>query len=39
MLALIALAALRNSYYLAVINVPAMAVVHVVIFVYLLRRW
>jgi len=26
------------SYYLAAINVPAMVVVHVVIFVYLLRR-
>lgn len=26
------------SYYLAVINVPAMVVVHVVIFVYLIRR-
>ena len=26
------------SYYLAVLNVPAMVVVHVVIFVYLLRR-
>jgi hypothetical protein len=26
------------SYYLAVVNVPAMMVVHVVIFVYLLRR-
>jgi membrane-associated HD superfamily phosphohydrolase len=26
------------SYYLAVINVPAMVVVHVMIFVYLLRR-
>jgi hypothetical protein len=26
------------SYYLAVLNVPAMVVVHVVIFAYLLRR-
>jgi hypothetical protein len=29
---------LGASYYLAVINVPAMVVVHVMIFVYLLRR-
>lgn len=26
------------SYYLAVVNVPAMVVVHIVIFIYLLRR-
>ena len=26
------------SYYLAVLNVPAMVVVHVLIFAYLLRR-
>jgi hypothetical protein len=26
------------SYYLAVLNVPATMVVHVIIFVYLLRR-
>jgi len=29
---------LGASYYLAVINVPAMVVVHVMIFIYLLRR-
>jgi hypothetical protein len=29
---------LRLSYYLAVINVPAMVVVHVMIFAYLLKR-
>ena len=29
---------LGASYYLAVINVPAMVVVHIMIFVYLLRR-
>ena len=29
---------LGASYYLAVLNVPAMAVVHVMIFIYLLRR-
>jgi hypothetical protein len=29
---------LGASYYLAVINVPAMVVVHIVIFVYLIRR-
>jgi hypothetical protein len=29
---------LGASYYLAVLNVPAMLVVHVIIFVYLLRR-
>ena len=31
-------AQLGTSYYLAVINVPAMLVVHVIIFIYLLRR-
>jgi hypothetical protein len=31
-------AQLGASYYLAVINVPAMVVVHVMIFVYLLVR-
>jgi hypothetical protein len=31
-------ASLGVSYYLAVINVPAMLVVHLVIFLYLLRR-
>jgi len=31
-------AQLGVSYYLAVINVPAMLVVHIIIFVYLLRR-
>jgi hypothetical protein len=31
-------AQLRASYYLAVINVPAMLVVHVMLFAYLLRR-
>ena len=31
-------AQLGASYYLAVLNVPAMIVVHVVIFAYLLRR-
>ena len=30
---------LGTSYYLASINVPAMAVVHIVIFAYLLRTW
>jgi hypothetical protein len=29
---------LGASYYLAVVNVPAMVVVHLMIFVYLLRR-
>jgi hypothetical protein len=29
---------LGASYYLAVLNVPAMVVVHVMIFAYLLRR-
>ncbi|HUW74741.1 MAG TPA: hypothetical protein VMW05_12095 [Methyloceanibacter sp.] len=31
-------AQLGASYYLAVLNVPAMVVVHVLIFAYLLRR-
>lgn len=31
-------AQLGASYYLAVLNVPAMVVVHVMIFAYLLRR-
>ena len=31
-------AQLGVSYYLAVVNVPAMLVVHVIIFIYLLRR-
>jgi hypothetical protein len=31
-------ASLGAAYYLAVVNVPAMVVVHVVIFAYLLRR-
>jgi hypothetical protein len=30
---------LGTSYYLASINVPAMTVVHIVIFAYLLRTW
>jgi hypothetical protein len=31
-------ALLGASYFLAVLNVPAMALVHVMIFIYLLRR-